>query len=196
MKDMSQTKLLDIKEDFKPHEFDPRLDEDLLFFHVYDKKSQSPFRPSWGILPGAIPVRKAYRLRITPQSISEHLDAFNRVPTPFISLYDDQADAWAEGQRRLADPEVWNPLTSRWEQRGTVEIAILSAAAMTEAGIFYFSAQELAGSEMLDLRPMNKLRRALKGSEWFAMDWIPCSAMEGFLDLYMDLERERCSCSP
>jgi hypothetical protein len=184
---LSQIKCPQKKTDYQPHEFDPCSDEDLLFYHVYDEQSQSPFRDGYGIFAGALqffPKFKSYSQRITAASMFSHLDPLNRTPSSFISLYDTQDAAWEEGMRRIANPEVWNPRTSRWELRGKVFIAILSAASMSEAGVFYFSRRELLGKEMLGLRGMSKLARLVKCGEWFAMDHIPCSAMEGFLDLY------------
>ena len=91
------TQLSDV---FRPHAFQPT-EAHIDLYHVYDNLSQTPYQRGIGIECGDPDeyVMNAWHV-ITPNTMSQHLDWYNRQPTQFISLFADRNAAAQEAQRR------------------------------------------------------------------------------------------------
>ncbi len=171
-------------QDFTAHQFDPMRDEAFKLYHVYDNLSQTPYIPGQGIQAGD---KNIYLLRywhrITVHSIAQHLDWYQKTPTSFISLYGDPDSALRAVSQRMEKRNI--KLDGRWQNRGPVFIAVISARKLADAGVFVFSTEDLKSEKMLDLQGMSinhPLAGKLNEREWFAMDRIPEAAVEYVLE--------------
>lgn len=163
-------------EDFSPHQLDPVHERDLKLYHVYDALSQTPYERGYGIEAGdKNTYYMRYCCRINLRLIEKHLDWNQEEPTSFISLFDTPESALKEARRRMSHRTVRRK--GKWCRRGPVFVAVISPHSMAEEGVFFFSARDLTSDRMLD-GCGGQLAGKLGSREWFAMDYIPDSAVE------------------
>jgi len=98
--------MVQLQQIFQPHQF---VNEDHIdLYHVYDNLSRTPYEHGVGINcddPNDY-VMNAWHV-ITPSAMRRHLDWNNRIPTQFVSFYDNMADASQPLDQRRGRPIVW-----------------------------------------------------------------------------------------
>ncbi|KAG8530769.1 uncharacterized protein KY384_004126 [Bacidia gigantensis] len=162
---------------FRPYRLRPNSD-DILFYHVYDSLSETPFVTNIGIISGkGLNCTTPPHAVITYREFANHLNCDNREPTSFISFSRNSKDAYEEAMRRMGQIRVKDPHGGPDLERNpkSVRIAIASASAMDNTKTFYFSTLDLI--DMLKITSDSYISPQLRENEWFVLGYIPTDAI-------------------
>ena len=152
---------------FPPH----RSNDEIIFYHVYDNLSQTPYVPGEGISSALGRKRNledhSIDTLITRHRLFEHLDWDNRNSSPFISLCQTWGGALREARRRARQISVWNKHQKTWSERkpSSIRIARVSSRELDDLGVHYFSADQFI--DYLDIGESDRIRHQLHGYEFF-----------------------------
>lgn len=159
-----------LRQIFRPHQF---VHEDHIdLYHVYDNFSRTPYRHGIGI-ECADPdeyIMNAWHV-ITPPAMTLHLKWTNRIPTQFVSFYNNMEDASQEWQRRRNQSIV--PGGARRDPN-SVRIAHVRLPRGTNVWA-------LSRMEMLDMMAFfggaarGKMFATSEANEWFVWGSVPNS---------------------
>ena len=174
---------------FQPHRFDPRREENLKLYHVYDSRFQmSYYIPDEGIGTrghNINPMR--YCFSRTDSSISTHINSSpSGLLRSVIPIFADRERAFKEAHRQMSNPLFWSG--SGWHNRPDMRIAVIDANRLVAAGSFVFSASNLASERMMNLDGVGQeLAGMVNRGGWFVMGGIPEAAVDHLVQVGSDV---------
>jgi hypothetical protein len=160
--------MVQLQQIFRPHQF---VNEDYIdLYHVYDNLSRTPYEHGVGINcddPNDS-VMNAWHI-ITPSAMRRHLYWKNRIPTQFLSFYDNMADASQELNRRRSHLFVQGV-----GRRDPNSVRIAHVRLSRGTNVWAFSRLEML--DMMDVFGSSARRDMFLtsgASEWFVWGGIP-----------------------